>query len=111
MCRSPPNEGSSTFCRVRLAGKPTMMRLMAGLDAPSSGRILADGNYVAGTSVREPSVAMMYHQFMNSPSLTVFEKIASPPRVAKDDGTENAGEAGGRAACRWAMASEDGGHA
>jgi glycerol transport system ATP-binding protein len=66
-----------------LAGKTTIMRLMAGLDAPTSGRILVDGKDVTGMPVRERSVAMVYQQFMNYPSLSVFENIASPLRVAK----------------------------
>jgi glycerol transport system ATP-binding protein len=66
-----------------LAGKTTIMRLMAGLETPTSGRILADGRDVTGVAVRERSVAMVYQQFMNYPSLSVFENIASPLRVAK----------------------------
>ena len=66
-----------------LAGKTTLMRLMAGLDGPTSGRILVDGKDVTGSPVRERSVAMVYQQFMNYPSLSVFENIASPLRVAK----------------------------
>jgi glycerol transport system ATP-binding protein len=66
-----------------LAGKTTLMRLMAGLDTPTSGRILVDGKDATGVPVRERSVAMVYQQFMNYPSLTVYENIASPLRVAK----------------------------
>jgi glycerol transport system ATP-binding protein len=65
------------------AGKTTIMRLMAGLDAPTSGRIFADGADVTRIPVRQRSVAMVYQQFMNYPSLSVFENIASPLRVAK----------------------------
>jgi glycerol transport system ATP-binding protein len=65
------------------AGKTTLMRLMAGLDKPSSGRILVDGKDATGVPVRERSVAMVYQQFMNYPSLSVYENIASPLRVAK----------------------------
>ena len=65
-----------------LAGKTTLMRLMAGLDKPSSGRLLLDGRDVTGWPVRKRSVAMVYQQFVNYPSLTVFENIASPLRVA-----------------------------
>jgi glycerol transport system ATP-binding protein len=71
-----------------LAGKTTLMRLMAGLDAPTSGRILVDGKDVTGMPVRERSVAMVYQQFMNYPSLTVYENIASPLRVARLDNDE-----------------------
>jgi glycerol transport system ATP-binding protein len=65
-----------------LAGKTTLMRLMAGLDRPTSGRILSDGSDVTGAPVRRRSVAMVYQQFVNYPSLTVYENIASPLRVA-----------------------------
>jgi glycerol transport system ATP-binding protein len=68
-----------------LAGKTSLMRLMAGLDRPSSGRVLAtqgtDETDVTGMAVRERSVAMVYQQFINYPNMTVFENIASPLRV------------------------------
>ena len=66
-----------------LAGKTTLMRLMAGLDKPTSGRILVDGKDVTGVSVRERSVAMVYQEFVNYPSFTVYENIAAPLRRAK----------------------------
>jgi glycerol transport system ATP-binding protein len=66
-----------------LSGKTSLMRLMAGLDAPSSGRVLADGADVTGVPVRRRNVAMVYQQFINYPSLTVYENIASPLRVAR----------------------------
>ncbi|MBB3771683.1 glycerol transport system ATP-binding protein [Angulomicrobium tetraedrale] len=65
-----------------LSGKTSLMRLMAGLDAPSSGRVLADGRDVTGLSVKKRSVAMVYQQFINYPALSVYENIASPLRVA-----------------------------
>lgn len=64
-----------------LAGKTSLMRLMAGLDQPTSGRLLVDGRDATGTPVRKRSVAMVYQQFVNYPSLTVYENIASPLRV------------------------------
>jgi glycerol transport system ATP-binding protein len=64
-----------------LAGKTSIMRLLAGLDKPSSGRVLVDGRDVTGVDVRQRSVAMVYQQFINYPSLTVYENIASPLRV------------------------------
>jgi glycerol transport system ATP-binding protein len=64
-----------------LAGKTTLLRLMAGLDKPTSGRILLDGRDVTGVAVRKRSVAMVYQQFVNYPTLSVYENIASPLRV------------------------------
>jgi glycerol transport system ATP-binding protein len=55
---------------------------MAGLDAPTSGRVLFDGRDVTGLPVQRRSVAMVYQQFINYPSLTVYENVASPLRVA-----------------------------
>src|SRR6476620_5929348 len=64
-----------------LSGKTSIMRLLAGLDRPASGRVLVDGKDVTGLDVRQRSVAMVYQQFINYPSLTVYENIASPLRV------------------------------
>ncbi len=66
------------------AGKTTLMRVMAGLDAPSKGRVLADGQDVTGKPVRERNVAMVYQQFINYPSMTVADNIASPLKLRKE---------------------------
>lgn len=70
------------------AGKTTLMRLMAGLDRPSGGRVFAREADVTGAPVRERSVAMVYQQFINYPSMTVFENIASPLRIARRPASE-----------------------
>jgi glycerol transport system ATP-binding protein len=57
------------------------MRVMAGLDKPSAGRVRADGTDVTGVPVRERNVAMVYQQFINYPSMTVADNIASPLRL------------------------------
>ncbi|MDF0749200.1 ABC transporter ATP-binding protein [Marinobacter sp. 71-i] len=66
-----------------LAGKTSMMRLMAGLDKPDEGRLIYNGNDVTGQSVQQRNVSMIYQQFINYPNLTVYENIASPLRLAK----------------------------
>lgn len=70
-----------------LSGKTTLMRLMAGLDKPTSGDITLDGNSVVGVPVRHRNVAMVYQQFINYPGLSVYENIASPMRLAGIDST------------------------
>jgi glycerol transport system ATP-binding protein len=65
-----------------LAGKTSLMRLMAGLDRPDSGRVLMNGVDVTQRPVRRRNVSMVYQQFINYPTLTVFENIASPLRQA-----------------------------
>ncbi|SMC26029.1 carbohydrate ABC transporter ATP-binding protein, CUT1 family (TC 3.A.1.1.-) [Desulfacinum hydrothermale DSM 13146] len=64
-----------------LAGKTTLLRIMAGLDRPTRGRVLVDGKDVTGVSVRKRNVAMVYQQFINYPSFTVYDNIASPLRL------------------------------
>jgi glycerol transport system ATP-binding protein len=66
------------------AGKTTLMRVMAGLDKPSKGRVLTDGVDVTGKPVRERNVAMVYQQFINYPSMTVADNIASPLKLRKE---------------------------
>ncbi|MDH7944981.1 ABC transporter ATP-binding protein [Pseudohongiella sp. SYSU M77423] len=66
-----------------LSGKTSLMRLMAGLDQPTSGEILLDGKSVLGIPVQKRKVAMVYQQFINYPTLSVYENIASPLRVAR----------------------------
>jgi glycerol transport system ATP-binding protein len=65
------------------AGKTSLMRLMAGLDRPTAGRVLAGGKDVTGVSVRNRDLAMVYQQFINYPSFTVFDNIASPLRIKR----------------------------
>ena len=65
-----------------LSGKTSLMRLMAGLDAPTSGTVSMDGTDVTGVPVRRRDVAMVYQQFINYPAMTVYENIASPMRIS-----------------------------
>jgi glycerol transport system ATP-binding protein len=68
------------------AGKTSLMRIMAGLDTPTAGRVTVDGVDVTGTPVRERNVAMVYQQFINYPSMSVADNIGSPLKLrgAKD---------------------------
>ncbi|MBX3577151.1 MAG: ABC transporter ATP-binding protein [Rhizobiaceae bacterium] len=65
-----------------LSGKTSLMRLMAGLDVPTAGRVFFDGKDVTGVPVQKRNVAMVYQQFINYPAMSVYENIASPLRVA-----------------------------
>ncbi|WP_029058286.1 ABC transporter ATP-binding protein [Stappia stellulata] len=71
-----------------LAGKTTMMKLMAGLERPTAGTVWFGGRDVTGVSVRRRNVSMVYQQFINYPNMSVYENIASPLRVTKVDEAE-----------------------
>ncbi|WP_019956025.1 ABC transporter ATP-binding protein [Yoonia vestfoldensis] len=64
-----------------LSGKTTLMRLMAGLDVPATGRVIWEGRDVTGMRVQDRKVAMVYQQFINYPSMTVYDNIASPLKL------------------------------
>ncbi|WP_372575115.1 ABC transporter ATP-binding protein [Ruegeria jejuensis] len=63
------------------SGKTTLMRLMAGLDAPTTGHVYWEGQDVTGVRVQDRQIAMVYQQFINYPSMTVYDNIASPLRL------------------------------
>lgn len=71
-----------------LSGKTSLMRLMAGLDAPASGQIFWNGEDVTGQRVQDRKVAMVYQQFINYPSMTVYDNIASPMKLLGVDKPE-----------------------
>ena len=78
----------ATFLGQTGAGKTTLLRILAGIDKPDKGRVLVDGKDVTGIPVQQRSIAMVYQQFINYPSFTIYENIASPLRVGKRKLTE-----------------------
>ncbi len=77
--------GFNVLLGTTLSGKTTLLRLMAGLEPPSSGEIWFEGQNVTGVPVQQRSVSMVYQQFINYPNFTVFDNIASPLKVARMD--------------------------
>ncbi|HMO06584.1 MAG TPA: ABC transporter ATP-binding protein, partial [Paracoccaceae bacterium] len=64
------------------AGKTSLIKLMAGLDHPASGRIVMNGQDVTGHSPQRRNISLVHQFFVNYPHMTVFDNIASPLRVA-----------------------------
>jgi multiple sugar transport system ATP-binding protein len=62
-------------------GKTTILRIVAGLDAPTSGSVLIDGEAVDTLPARDRRVAMVFQDFALYPHLTVAENIAFPLRT------------------------------
>ncbi len=75
------------------AGKTTLMRIIAGLDVPSSGEVLFDDRVVAsnGRLVVPPEdrrIGMVFQTWALYPNLTAFENIAFPltnMRLSRDE--------------------------
>lgn len=64
-----------------LSGKTSLMRLMAGLDKPTTGQVFWQGRDVTGMRVQDRKIAMVYQQFINYPTMSVYDNIASPMRL------------------------------
>src|SRR5690606_36367295 len=84
MSLSPKPGAVTVLLGATQSGKTSLMRVMAGLDAPTTGKVLVDDHDVTGQPVRQRNVAMVYQQFINYPSLTVRQNIASPMKLRGD---------------------------
>jgi glycerol transport system ATP-binding protein len=78
---APASGAVTVLLGATQAGKTSLMRLMAGLDTPTTGKVMVNGEDVTGVPVRDRNVAMVYQQFINYPSLTVAENIGSPLKL------------------------------
>ena len=57
-------------------GKTTLMRMLAGFETPSEGRITIDGQDMAGVAPNQRAVNMMFQSYALFPHLSVWENIA-----------------------------------
>ena len=64
-------------------GKSTLLRLIAGLEAPSGGRVLIGGRDVTRAAPARRDVGMVFQSYALYPHLTVAQNIAFPLRVAR----------------------------
>jgi ABC-type sugar transport system ATPase subunit len=65
------------------SGKSTTLRILAGLDAPTSGRVFIDGRDITQTDARDRDIAMVFQSYALYPHMTVYENIAFPLEMAK----------------------------
>jgi multiple sugar transport system ATP-binding protein len=57
-------------------GKSTLLRIISGLDAPTGGDILIDGNLVNGVSAAHRGCAMVFQSYALYPHMTVYDNMA-----------------------------------
>jgi multiple sugar transport system ATP-binding protein len=62
-------------------GKTTLLRIIAGLEKPTSGQILIDGQEVNDVPPRGRGIAMVFQSYGLYPHLTVWNNIAFPLRT------------------------------
>lgn len=70
------------------SGKSTLLGLIAGLDAPTSGRILIDGECITEmdedslAALRGKKIGFVFQSFHLIPSLTAYENVLVPMEIA-----------------------------
>jgi putative ABC transport system ATP-binding protein len=81
------------------SGKSTLLGLIAGLDAPTSGKIVVDGDDVTASSedglarIRSEKIGFVFQSFHLIPSLTAYENILIPMELL---GVDNVSERASR---------------
>ncbi len=63
------------------SGKTTLMRLCAGLEKPTGGELIIDGEVVNDVPPRARGIAMVFQSYALYPHKTVFKNIAFPLTV------------------------------
>ncbi|MFG3703461.1 ABC transporter ATP-binding protein [Micromonospora sp. NPDC047670] len=63
-------------------GKSTVLRMVAGLEDPTSGAVMLDGELANDLPPRERKIAMVFQDFALYPHMTVGDNIAFPLRLA-----------------------------
>ena len=71
-------------------GKTTTLRMIAGFEQPTAGRILLDGHDVAGVPPYRRQVNTVFQHYALFPHLTVRENVAFGPRSRKLSAAETA---------------------
>ena len=72
------------------AGKTTVLNILGGMDKPSSGRILVDGNDIAGysnrqlTRYRREDIGFVFQFYNLVPNLTALENVELALQICRD---------------------------
>ena len=65
------------------SGKTTLMRIIAGLEKPTAGRVLIDGKVVNDLPPRARNVAMVFQSYALYPHMRAFDNIAFPLKTQR----------------------------
>ncbi len=66
-------------------GKTTTLRMMAGLETPTSGRVLIGGRDVTGVHPKDRNISMVFQDYALYPHMNLADNIAYPLKVRGQD--------------------------
>jgi spermidine/putrescine transport system ATP-binding protein len=66
-------------------GKTTLLRMIAGFDAPDAGRIVVDGKDMTGIPPESRNIHTVFQSYALFPHMTVAQNIAFPLKMANVD--------------------------
>ena len=69
-------------------GKTTTLRMIAGFEAPSEGRLILDGAVINDRPPNHREMAMVFQSYALFPHLNVFENVAYGPRLRQQPDAE-----------------------
>jgi putative spermidine/putrescine transport system ATP-binding protein len=70
------------------SGKTTFLMILAGFEAPSSGRLFLDGRDVTGVAAEERAFGMVFQGYALFPHMSVEDNIAFPLQVQRRAASE-----------------------
>ena len=72
-----------TFLGPSGCGKTTILRMLAGFEAPTTGSIVMDGRDITSLRTSQRNIGMVFQSYALFPNMTVAENIGFGLRVAK----------------------------
>ncbi|MGP1394267.1 MAG: ABC transporter ATP-binding protein [Inquilinaceae bacterium] len=66
-------------------GKTTLLRIVAGLETPSSGAVVLDGADITGLPPEKRRLAMMFQSYALFPHMTALENVRFPLRMLREE--------------------------
>ena len=73
-----------TLCGPSGCGKTTTLRMIAGLETPTSGEIYLAGQAIARIPPNRRNIGLVFQSYALFPHLTVFDNVAYPLQVKKE---------------------------
>ena len=73
-----------TLCGPSGCGKTTTLRMIAGLETPTSGEIHLAGQAIAGIPPNRRNIGLVFQSYALFPHLTVFDNVAYPLQVKRE---------------------------